>query len=128
VAFVTPVAQAPGWRMGCILSPMSPPESTVHYTHPVTRAVTTQREHSLQLKAADRITAFAGSMPFVYLHAALFALWMTVFERSPWPTLTCTTGSSPRAEADAATNGVRSRLCEAQAQAGGVALIPSVIH
>ncbi len=67
---------------------MSPPESTVHYTHPVTRAVTTQREQSLQLKAADRITAFAGSMPFVYLHAALFALWMTVFERSPWPTLT----------------------------------------
>jgi uncharacterized membrane protein len=27
-------------------------------------------------------------MPFVYLHAALFALWMIVFERSPWPTLT----------------------------------------
>ncbi len=67
---------------------MSPPESTVHYTHPVTRAVTTQREQSLQFKAADRITAFAGSMPFVYLHAALFAVWMIVFERSPWPTLT----------------------------------------
>jgi len=67
---------------------MSPPESTVHYTHPVTRAVTTQRGQSLQLKAADRMTAFAGSMPFVYLHAALFALWMSVFERSPWPTLT----------------------------------------
>lgn len=27
-------------------------------------------------------------MPFVYLHAAVFALWMIVFEKSPWPTLT----------------------------------------
>ncbi len=46
------------------------------------------RAASLQLKVADRITAFAGSMPFVYLHAAAFALWMIVFEMSPWPTLT----------------------------------------
>jgi uncharacterized membrane protein len=27
-------------------------------------------------------------MPFVYLHAVLFALWMVLFERNPWPTLT----------------------------------------
>jgi uncharacterized membrane protein len=27
-------------------------------------------------------------MPFVYLHAFAFGLWMLVFERSPWPTLT----------------------------------------
>jgi uncharacterized membrane protein len=27
-------------------------------------------------------------MPFVYLHAVLFAVWMLVFEKSPWPTLT----------------------------------------
>jgi uncharacterized membrane protein len=27
-------------------------------------------------------------MLFVYLHAALFATWMLVFEKSPWPTLT----------------------------------------
>jgi len=27
-------------------------------------------------------------MNFVYLHAAVFALWMLVFEKSPWPTLT----------------------------------------
>jgi uncharacterized membrane protein len=27
-------------------------------------------------------------MPFVYLHAAVFALWMIVFEKSPRPTLT----------------------------------------
>ena len=35
-----------------------------------------------------KITSFAGSMNFVYLHVALFASWMLVFEKSPWPTLT----------------------------------------
>src|SRR5262249_51191866 len=42
----------------------------------------------LQLRIADTITAFAGSMRFVYIHAVIFAVWMIVFERSPWPTLT----------------------------------------
>ena len=27
-------------------------------------------------------------MKFVYVHVVLFAAWMLVFERSPWPTLT----------------------------------------
>jgi uncharacterized membrane protein len=27
-------------------------------------------------------------MAFVYLHIALFAVWMLLIERSPWPTLT----------------------------------------
>lgn len=27
-------------------------------------------------------------MNFVYMHVALFAVWMLVFEQSPWPTLT----------------------------------------
>lgn len=31
-----------------------------------------------QDRAADRITAFAGSMPFVYLHTVLFAVWIGV--------------------------------------------------
>ncbi len=47
-----------------------------------------QRADSVQLKIADGITTFAGSMPFVYLHAAAFLVWMLVFEQSPWPTLT----------------------------------------
>ncbi|WP_245861820.1 DUF1003 domain-containing protein [Phycicoccus duodecadis] len=47
-----------------------------------------QRAGSAQLRVADAITAFAGSMPFVYAHAVLFALWMLFMERSPWPTLT----------------------------------------
>jgi uncharacterized membrane protein len=47
-----------------------------------------KRAASVQLRIADAITAFAGSMRFVYLHVLLFALWMLIFEKSPWPTLT----------------------------------------
>jgi hypothetical protein len=56
--------------------------------HPAMLAVAEQRSADLQLRIADAITAFAGSMKFVYLHAVLFAVWMLVFENSPWPTLT----------------------------------------
>ena len=56
--------------------------------HPATSALTARRAENLQLRVADAITEFAGSMPFVYLHAAAFGVWMLVFERSPWPTLT----------------------------------------
>ena len=52
------------------------------------RAEQAQRANRAQLRLADAITAFAGSMPFVYLHAAIFGLWMLVFENAPWPTLT----------------------------------------
>jgi uncharacterized membrane protein len=47
-----------------------------------------QRAANLQLRIADAITAFAGSMTFVYLHAVLFAVWMLVVESDPWPKLT----------------------------------------
>ena len=40
------------------------------------------------MRLADRITAFAGSMNFVWFHAAIFAVWMLFLEKSPWPTLT----------------------------------------
>ena len=56
--------------------------------HPVVTATLRRRSASAQLRVADRITAFAGSMPFVYLHAVVFALWMLFVEASPWPTLT----------------------------------------
>ena len=42
----------------------------------------------LELRIADWITAFAGSMTFVYLHIALFTVWMLFIESKPWPTLT----------------------------------------
>ncbi|MEJ1230153.1 MAG: DUF1003 domain-containing protein [Galbitalea sp.] len=47
-----------------------------------------RRAASVQLRIADAITAFAGSMAFVYVHIVLFAAWMLWFEKSPWPTLT----------------------------------------
>ncbi len=56
--------------------------------HPGMLAETERRSAQLQLRVADAVTAFAGSMTFVYLHAAVFAVWMLVFEKSPWPTLT----------------------------------------
>ncbi|MGB9227468.1 DUF1003 domain-containing protein [Mycobacterium sp.] len=56
--------------------------------HPAVVDEARRRSANLQLRLADRITAFAGSMNFVWIHAALFALWMIVLERSPWPTLT----------------------------------------
>jgi uncharacterized membrane protein len=56
--------------------------------HPAVIDQFNKRAESVQLRVADQITRFAGSMAFVYLHIALFAIWMLVFERSPWPTLT----------------------------------------
>ena len=56
--------------------------------HPVNTRLDAERAADFQLRLADRITAFAGSMPFVYLHVFVFAMWMLVFEQSPWPTLT----------------------------------------
>jgi uncharacterized membrane protein len=56
--------------------------------HPVVVEEARKRSADLQLRLADRITSFAGSMNFVWLHAALFGVWMVLLERSPWPTLT----------------------------------------
>jgi uncharacterized membrane protein len=57
-------------------------------THPVVTSLKEHRAAHLQLRIADAITKFAGSMNFVYLHAVAFAIWMLVVEKSPWPTLT----------------------------------------
>lgn len=56
--------------------------------HPVVVAHRSDRKASAQLRIADAITSFAGSMPFVYLHAVAFALWMVMVESDPWPKLT----------------------------------------
>ena len=56
--------------------------------HPVVRAAIAHRAESVQLRLADGITSFAGSMQFVYLHVLAFAAWMLFAEGSPWPTLT----------------------------------------
>jgi uncharacterized membrane protein len=62
---------------------------TVRTTHhPVVSRLNAERAGDFQLRLADRLTAFAGSMPFVYLHVLVFGTWMLVCEQSPWPTLT----------------------------------------
>jgi uncharacterized membrane protein len=56
--------------------------------HPVVLAEQAQRASDIQLRIADWITSFAGSMNFVYLHVVLFTVWMLFIEGKPWPTLT----------------------------------------
>ena len=56
--------------------------------HPVVTKLRARRAEDVQLKVADAITKFAGSMTFVYLHILVFAGWMLFVEKSPWPTLT----------------------------------------
>jgi uncharacterized membrane protein len=56
--------------------------------HPAVLEERARRAADFQLRVADWITGFAGSMNFVYLHVVLFAVWMLFIERSPWPTLT----------------------------------------
>ncbi|MEC3915261.1 DUF1003 domain-containing protein [Nocardia sp. CDC160] len=56
--------------------------------HPAFAQIRADRAANIQLRVADWITKFAGSMNFVYIHAVGFAAWMIFFEKSPWPTLT----------------------------------------
>ena len=75
-------AQTQAGSNGLIALPVKLPH------HPVVLEEQAQRAADIQLRIADRITAFAGSMRFVYIHVALFAIWMLFIEKSPWPTLT----------------------------------------
>lgn len=56
--------------------------------HPAVLHLKEKRSASMQLRVADWITKFAGSMLFVYIHAVGFAVWMIWVESNPWPTLT----------------------------------------
>jgi uncharacterized membrane protein len=62
----------------------SPPD--VH--HPVVVAQKTTRSADVQLRVADAITKFAGSMMFIYIHAVIFVVWLVAVEVDPWPKLT----------------------------------------
>jgi uncharacterized membrane protein len=65
-----------------------PPARHPPVHHPVVVEHAARRAADLQLRIADAITTFAGSMPFVYIHAVLFAGWMLFVESDPWPKLT----------------------------------------
>jgi uncharacterized membrane protein len=56
--------------------------------HPAILEREAQRAANAQLRIADAITRYAGSMRFVYVHAVLFAVWMLFIESNPWPKLT----------------------------------------
>jgi uncharacterized membrane protein len=65
------------------------PSHIVKENHtPVVLQEAERRAASVQLRIADAITSFAGSMRFVYVHIVIFAVWMIWFEKFPWPSLT----------------------------------------
>jgi uncharacterized membrane protein len=43
--------------------------------HPALAALAEDRAADVQLRVADAITTFAGSMTFIYIHALAFAVW-----------------------------------------------------
>src|SRR5213593_3767106 len=61
-------------------------DTAVH--SPVVTEHKASRAADVQLRIADAITSFAGSMKFVYLHAVVFIVWMLAVESDPWPKLT----------------------------------------
>ena len=67
------VAKGRAW-----LAPLPPPQNPALAEH------ARQRAESAQNRVADRITAFAGSMRFVYLHILWFAAWI-VFRVEHYP-------------------------------------------
>ena len=67
---------------------MTTTRSQVLLEHPAVVKLRESRAADVQLRVADAITKFAGSMSFVYLHVVVFAVWMVFIEKTPWPTLT----------------------------------------
>jgi len=63
-------------------------QPTARPEHPVVVGLRERRAADLQLRVADAITKFAGSMSFVYLHVVVFTVWLLFVESSPGPTLT----------------------------------------
>ena len=55
--------------------------------HPAVLEDARRRSERVHLRLADRITAFAGSMNFVWIHVILFTVWIALLETYPWPIL-----------------------------------------
>ena len=69
-------------------SPNTTSQPTIRVDHPVVVAHRERRAADVQLRIADAITKFAGTMMFVYIHVVVFGLWMLFAEKNPWQTLT----------------------------------------
>jgi uncharacterized membrane protein len=69
--------------------PTITPEGLPAPQHPALLAHAQERAKSIQNRIADRITPFAGSMRFVYLHVVWFSLWIVLgVESYPFGLLT----------------------------------------
>jgi uncharacterized membrane protein len=71
----------------------TPPDARAPYhrldSHPALAQHAQQRAQSVQNRIADRITAFAGSMWFVYIHIIWFGCWIGLgVEHYPYGLLT----------------------------------------
>jgi uncharacterized membrane protein len=55
--------------------------------HPAVLEEAKRRNQRFHFRLADHITAFAGSMTFVWIHVVLFAVWIALLEEYPWPIL-----------------------------------------
>jgi len=63
--------------------------SGIHLANPALLEHARERGQRLENRIADRITAFSGSMRFVYLHAIWFTLWIALgVEAYPYGLLT----------------------------------------
>ena len=57
--------------------------------HPALKEHAKERRSKMENRVADAITAFAGSMDFVYVHILWFSLWITIpVEEYPFGLLT----------------------------------------
>src|SRR5215471_17804469 len=54
---------------------MTQPAANTHH-HPVVVQQRLARAEDAQLRIADKVTMFAGSMTFVWVHVAIFAFWV----------------------------------------------------
>jgi uncharacterized membrane protein len=68
---------------------MNAPAAAADVKHPALQLHQQQRHESLQNRVADRVTDFAGSMVFVYVHIAWFIVWISSgVEKFPFGLLT----------------------------------------
>jgi uncharacterized membrane protein len=69
--------------------PVSPTTAVDQLKHPALQKHEERRRGSIQNRVADRITDFAGSMVFVYVHIVWFAVWISLgVEKFPFGLLT----------------------------------------
>jgi uncharacterized membrane protein len=69
--------------------PLSPRAQVRHGSNPALVQHAQARAHSVENRIADRITAFAGSMQFVYIHIIWFSCWIGLgVENYPYGLLT----------------------------------------